>query len=225
MTALWLKVPLTGFTLTSKQAHTLTTRIKFQGKLENALFLFFVTHLFNATCISPREQAIQLLRKFYMYDIITRVDGKENYDAEFEDNKDLYRLCSSALEKLPIVKPASEQLTYPEKVASFNPGLTEKSLALHNSLTSGPFRRPNAANSVKSSRTLHRTFSNTSSLLSCQTLRTNGCVNRAFRDSSSNERTPFKVLQPRPSMNLSKLSDEVTHKSLRPRTPTNVFWL
>lgn len=42
-----------------------------------------------------RHQAVQLLRKFVQHDIITRIDGKRGDELyqEFEDNKDLYRLC------------------------------------------------------------------------------------------------------------------------------------
>lgn len=42
-----------------------------------------------------RQQAVQLLRKFVQHDIITRIDGKRGDELyqEFEDNKDLYRLC------------------------------------------------------------------------------------------------------------------------------------
>jgi hypothetical protein len=51
---------------------------------------------FNTKHDITRVQAVQLLRKFVQHDIIVRVDGKScGHDMfhEFEDNKDLYRLC------------------------------------------------------------------------------------------------------------------------------------
>ena len=51
---------------------------------------------FNTKHEITRQQAIQLLRKFVQHDIIVRVDvksGGHEMFHEFEDNKDLYRLC------------------------------------------------------------------------------------------------------------------------------------
>lgn len=49
-----------------------------------------------------RFQAVKLLVKFHKYDIILLVDGKHDFDHEFEDSSDSYRLSEAASDKLPV---------------------------------------------------------------------------------------------------------------------------
>ena len=172
-----------------------------------------------------RFQAVQLLRKFHKFDIIVRVDGKDNFDHEFDDNSDLYRLSQAALDKLPVMKPEDEE-------NQMNPPsnrLTYDSLALHNqSLNSQCYARPcNPLATIRTSRAVKRSFSNVSSLRPIELPQLNCCVNEGFNHSLSDERTPLKsmnqsIVQLRPNASNVSISSRA---SSRPESSVNVFWL
>lgn len=64
----------------------------------------FSPHFANQTV--TRCQVVSLLKKFLEHAIISRVDGNEN--AEFEDNRDLYRLTCSSPTEDEVLPPVPE---------------------------------------------------------------------------------------------------------------------
>lgn len=175
-----------------------------------------------------RFQAVQLLRKFHKYDIITRVDGKETLQSEFQDNNDLYRLSQAALDQLPVVKPNEEENNIPtvhSMHTQHSMGLQSCSLA-NDSVISDC----NSLATVKTMRTVRRTFSNASSLRPYELPQLNCCINSAFNNSLSDEKTPRKPFMQRsvfPQVNKPTVNKGLYEASAAARIqhPVNVFWL
>ena len=171
---------------------------------------------------------MQLLRKFYKYDIIKRVDGKENFQTEFHDNNDLYRLSQAALDKLPVVQPNEEENFIPSNHSIH----TQNSMVPNTGSLANESVMSNSLATVKTLRTVPRTFSNASSLRPCELPQLSCCVNSAFNTSLSDERSPLRSIQPKSLLpqinfkqcNVNKRLYEAKAAS-RIQTPVNVFWL
>ena len=93
-------MPLIGFIIIWSKMTT-SKNIKFRG----TSLVCLITSLTNITLYKFRYQAVLLLRKFVLSDIIERVDIKEEDYYEFTDNTDLYRFTKSVNENLPIRVP------------------------------------------------------------------------------------------------------------------------